>query len=182
MVNNLLVITALLFFPLSLIAQSFERQVYASAGKETSNQTLLYTQKKFLTYTIGEPIIKGATVATRILSNGFIQPIGITFINPPLATAISQAPEPFSIYPNPFDGFITIEAPSENQDTVNVQLIDMNGKLIREERMESKRLRFDIPPSTTAGSYFINIYHVNGTFIQQRKMVKTTTSNSSTNF
>lgn len=175
-----LVLISLFSISIQGFGQSIERQVYAAAGKETKNQTLLYTQGKYMTYTIGEPVIRGNTVGTRILSNGFIQPIGITFINPPLATAITLAPEPYLIYPNPFDGSITIEAPSENQDTVNLQLIDMHGRLVREARMEQARFFMEIPESAAPGNYFLNVYHLNGTFIQQQKMVKMANTYSNT--
>jgi hypothetical protein len=178
--NRYLLVLINLFLTIHCFGQSIDRQVYSAAGKETKNQTLLYTQGKYMTYTIGEPIIRGNTVGTRILSNGFIQPNGITLINPPLATAITLSSEPYLIYPNPFDGSITIEAPSENQDTVNLQLIDMNGRLVREVRMESARFFMEIPESAAPGNYFLNVYHLNGTFIQQQKMVKMANTYSNT--
>jgi hypothetical protein len=68
---------------LSLSAQSFDRKVFASAGKDANNG-LTGLSQRFMTYTIGEPIIYKGSNSTYSFSNGFIQPIGITPTAPPV--------------------------------------------------------------------------------------------------
>jgi len=110
-------------------AQSFERKVVATAGKETNNG-LTGTSKMLMTYTIGEPLIYGKSNSNYSLSNGFIQPIGITPISPPPTSGMVLAPGDIAVYPNPFGTYLMLNGQEESEDKPSVQLIDQQGLLV----------------------------------------------------
>jgi hypothetical protein len=153
-------------------AQSFDRNVFATAGRDAKNTALQYQAIKYMTYTIGEPIIFGAATPAYRLGNGFIQPAGISAVAPPAITAITQQNDTYLVYPNPFDDELVIAAPEESVESVKLQLIDQNGKLILEAQMIEKQTHLTIPEHCATGVYWLNIYRTDGTFLQQNKLVK----------
>jgi hypothetical protein len=155
-------------------AQSFDRNVFASAGRDAKNPTFQLLNIRYMTYTIGEPIIHGASTPSYRLGNGFIQPAGISAVAPPAVTAITQVNDTYSVYPNPFDEKLVIAAPEESVEIVKLQLIDQNGKLILETEMNEKQMQLSIPESCAVGVYWLNIYRLDGTFLQQNKLIKQT--------
>jgi hypothetical protein len=163
----------LIFFllTLSLSAQSFDRRVIASAGRDANNG-LTGLSQRFMTYTIGEPIIYRGSNSTRQLNNGFIQPIGITPTAPPSSSGMVLAPGDIAVYPNPFGTFITLNTDTEVEEEISVQLIDINGKLILNEQIVPKHHQLEIPSHCAPGSYLLNCYTLNGQFIQQTRLVK----------
>jgi len=110
-------------------AQSFERKVVATAGKETNNG-LTAISKMLMTYTIGEPLIYGKSNSNYTLRNGFIQPIGITPISPPPTSGMVLAPGDIAVYPNPFGTYLMLNSQEESEDKLSVQLIDQQGLLV----------------------------------------------------
>ncbi len=163
-------------------AQSFDRKVFAAAGKDAKNPAFLLLNIRYMTYTIGEPIIQGASTPAYSVGNGFIQPAGITAVGPPAVTAITQINDAYSVYPNPFNEQLVVGAPEESVEVVKLQLIDQNGKLILETEMNDKQVQISIPESCAVGIYWLNIYRLDGTFLQQSKLIKQTGiySNTST--
>ena len=155
-----------------LNAQSTDRKVIASAGRDAKNPSTVYQSIYYMTYTIGEPLIYMKSNPNYFLNNGFIQPIGISAISPPIV-AIAEHQNPFKVYPNPFNQALIVSTESENLMEVKLQLIDQNGKLILEEMMKDQQLQMEIPTDCAPGIYWLNIYDINGTFIQQNKLVKT---------
>jgi hypothetical protein len=169
-------IRPLFFFFLLLTSfvsgQSFDRNVFAAAGREAKNPTFQLLNIRYMTYTIGEPIIHGASTPAYRLGNGFIQPAGISAVAPPVVTAISQLNDTYTVYPNPFNELLIIAAPEESIEVVKLQLIDQNGKLILETEMNEKQMQLSIPESCAVGIYWLNIYRLDGTFLQQNKLIK----------
>ena len=163
----------LIFFllTLSLSAQSFDRRVIASAGRDANNG-LTGLSQRFMTYTIGEPIIYRGSNSTRQLNNGFIQPIGITPTAPPASSGMVLANGDIAVYPNPFGTFITVNTNTEVEEEISVQLIDINGKLILNEQIVPKHHQLEIPSHCAPGTYLLNCYTLNGQFIQQTRLVK----------
>ena len=163
----------LIFFllTLSLSAQSFDRRVIASAGRDANNG-LVGLSKRFMTYTIGEPIIYRGSNSTRQLNNGFIQPIGITPTAPPASSGMVLANGDIAVYPNPFGTFITVNTNTEVEEEISVQLIDINGKLILNEQIVPKHHQLEIPSHCAPGTYLLNCYTLNGQFIQQTRLIK----------
>lgn len=151
---------------------SFERKVIASAGKEVKNTATLYSNIRYMTYTIGEPVIWGGTASTNRINNGFIQPDGTVPSTQPGTTAMTSADQPFTIYPNPTTDVFIVEAPEEQVDPVRIQLIDANGKLLKEEEITNLKHRMELPEGSAPGTYYLNFYRLDGTFLQQSKLVK----------
>jgi len=149
---------------------SFERNVIASAGKELKNNPLLFSAVRYMTFTIGEPI-----------NNGFIQPGGTAPSGLPASSGISEVNNPFLVYPNPSADCFIVEAPEESIERVHLQLIDQNGKLILETNFSSLKYKLDLPEGAATGTYFLNFYHEDGTFIQQAKLVKVHGTATNTN-
>jgi len=150
----------------------FERKVIASAGKEAKNNPAFYSDIRYMTYTIGEPVIWGGTASTNRINNGFIQPDGTATTTQPAVTGMVQVEQPFMIYPNPTSDAFIVEAPVEQVDPVRVQLIDANGKLLKEEKIATLKHRMELPEGSAPGTYYLNFYRLDGTFLQQSKLVK----------
>jgi hypothetical protein len=169
-------LSGLVFFLLitlnGLIAQSFDRKVIASAGKETSNGSALAMNAMYMTYTIGEPIIYKGSNSTFQLNNGFIQPYPNATINPITPSGMMQAKGELVVYPNPFGTFIMVNGPSENEEEVKVQLIDLQGKLVLDQQILPKFHKLEIPEHCSPGTYLLNFYSLQGQFLQQIKMIK----------
>jgi len=161
----------IVFTPSLSSAQSFERKVFATAGKETNNG-LPGTSKMFMTYTIGETLINGKSNSSYSLSNGFIQPIGITPISPPPPSGIVLASGDIAVYPNPFGTYLMLNGQEESEEKVSVQLIDQQGKLILQEAIVPHNYKLEIPQHCAPGTYFLNMYTINGQFIQQNRLIK----------
>ncbi len=160
-----------LLLTLSLSAQSFDRRVIASAGRDANNG-LVGISQRFMTYTIGEPIIYQGSNSTRQLNNGFIQPIGVTPTSPPGSSSLVLADGEIAVYPNPFGTFITVNTNTEVEEEISVQLIDINGKLILNEQIVPKHHQLEIPSHCAPGTYLLNCYTLNGQFIQQTRLIK----------
>jgi len=156
----------------SLNAQTLDRKVFAAAGRDAKNPSTVFQSIYYMTYTIGEPLIYMRSNPSFLMNNGFIQPIGISPTTPPIV-AIAAHQNPFKVYPNPFNQALIISTDSENLMEVKLQLIDQNGKLISEEMMKDQQLQIEIPAECAPGIYWLNIYDLNGAFIQQNKLVKT---------
>ena len=152
-------------------AQSFERKVFASAGKETNNG-LTGTSKMLMTYTIGETLINGKSNSNYSLGNGFIQPIGIAPISPPPTSGLVLSPGDIAVYPNPFGTYLMLNGQEESEVKVSVQLIDQQGKLILNQEIVPHNYKLEIPQHCAPGTYFLNMYTINGQFIQQNRLIK----------
>lgn len=156
---------------LSLSAQSFDRKVIASAGRDANNG-LTGLSQRFMTYTIGEPIIYRGSNSSYSLGNGFIQPIGIAAVSPPATTSLALSNGDIAIYPNPFGSYIEINSKQVNQEEIMVQLIDLNGKLILQEQILPVYHKLEIPQHCAPGTYLLNCYTLSGQFIQQTRLIK----------
>ena len=179
--QKLLLTFILQFFLVGVFAQSFERKVFASAGQESKNNAVLFSAVRYMTYTIGEPLIFGGTASSNRINNGFIQPAGISAVGQPAVTTIAVVNNPFVVYPNPSADCFMVEAPEEINERVHLQLIDQNGKLILEADFSSLMYNLELPEGAAPGAYFLNFYQENGTFIQQSKLVKVNGSPTNNN-
>jgi hypothetical protein len=179
--RKLLLTFILLFILVGVFAQSFERKVIASAGQELKNNAVLFSAVRFMTYTIGEPLIFGGTASSNRINNGFIQPAGISAVGQPAVSSLAEVNNPFVVYPNPSADCFMVEAPEESNERVHLQLIDQNGKLILEADFSSLKYKLELPEGAAPGTYFLNFYHENGTFIQQSKLVKVNGSPTNNN-
>jgi hypothetical protein len=156
-------------------SQSTDRRILASAGRFVRNVNTNSTVQNTITYTLGEPLIYGATVGNFRLNNGFIQPDGMVSVSPNVVLLMKPA-DSFKLFPNPATSFSTIESSLDTFNTVNIQLIDLNGKLIKEETMTGQHHIVDLESAFIApGTYYINFYSTEGLFLQQNKLIKSNT-------
>lgn len=155
----------------SCYSQSFERKILASAGKDANNG-FIGLSRIFMTYTIGEPLIYGKSNSNFSLNNGFIQPIGISPISPPPPSGMILASGDIAVYPNPFGTYLMLNGQKESEEEVSVQLIDQQGKLIMQQVVFPHNYKLEIPQQCAPGPYFLNIYTINGQFIQQNRLIK----------
>ena len=153
------------------LAQSFDRKVFATAGRDASNG-LTGTSGRRMTYTIGEPIIYRGSNTAYSLSNGFIQLIGISPVAPPSPTGMVLAPGDIAVYPNPFGTYIMLNGQEESQEEVSLQLIDLQGKLILQQAIVPHNYKLEIPQDCSPGTYLLNMYTTSGQFIQQNRLIK----------
>jgi len=168
----LLIILSLLLI-VTTHAQS-NLSVMASAGRIAKNLNPVFFGPNYsISYTVGEPFIyMGTLVSNKRFFNGFQQPDALIPIGTGVVAQMPAQPI-FKIYPNPFDHFSIIEAPKEYEDLeLKLQLIDANGKLVVEEIMLGARHKTDYSSNLELGTYFLNIYHITGEFIQQVKLIK----------
>lgn len=156
-------------------SQSTDRKVYASAGRFVRNVNTNSTVQNTITYTLGEPFIYGSSVGNFRINNGFIQPDGIVSVSPNVVSFMKPT-DSFKLFPNPASSFSTIESSLDTLDPIKIQLIDLNGKLIKEETMTEKKHIVDLESLFIApGTYYINFYNDEGTFLQQSKLIKSNT-------
>jgi hypothetical protein len=152
--------------------QSFDRKVIASAGKDASNGASLSMNAYYMAYTVGEPLIYGGSSSTNKLNNGFIQPFPNATINPSTPSGLILANGDILVYPNPFGNYLMVDGPEENEEDIKVQLIDQQGKLILDHQVLPKKYKLEIPEYCAPGVYFLNLYSLQGQFIQQNKLIK----------
>jgi hypothetical protein len=76
------------------------------------------------------------------------------------------------VYPNPFGNYLMVNGPEENEEEIKVQLIDQQGKLVLDEQVLPKKHKLEIPEYCASGVYFLNLYSLQGQFIQQNKLIK----------
>ena len=152
--------------------QSFDRKVIASAGKDASNGASLSMNAYYMAYTVGEPLIYGGSSSTNKLNNGFIQPFPNATINPSTPSGLILANGDILVYPNPFGNYLMVDGPEENEEDIKVQLIDQQGKLILDQHVLPKKYKLEIPEYCAPGVYFLNLYSLQGQFIQQNKLIK----------
>lgn len=168
--KNFFLVIFLYLYSFFTFSQSVDRKVIASAGRDAQNGTGF--SAKFMTYTIGEPLIYGKSNSSYSLSNGFIQPIGISAIAPPSPTGLILASGDIAVYPNPFGTYLMLNGQEESEQEVSVQLIDQQGKLILQKTLVPHNYKLEIPQHCAPGTYFLNLYTMGGQFIQQNKLIK----------
>ncbi len=163
-------------FCLNSHAQMDKRRVMASAGRIAKNlQPSPFGTNYIMSYTLGEPFIYVNTplgyASTRVC-NGFQQPNALVPVGPGVVVQMPTLPV-FKIYPNPFDAYSIVEAPKEYEEQeLKLQLIDANGKLVHDEIMKGARHKADYSTGLAPGTYFLNIYLMSGTLIEQVKLIK----------
>jgi len=125
------------------------QEVVSSSGnyQETSNGSL--------SWTIGEPITETKSNGNT-LTQGF-QQSRLTVTN---ISEIKPADISVSIFPNPTNEFITIKV-SEAQD-YTVQLFNLNGQLLTEQKSNNTEERIDMMPYTN-GTYLLKFINNNET-------------------
>lgn len=112
-----LVITALAFAPLSIFAQSAERQVIASTGGTASASNVQ------ISYTVGETVTATGSASNIIITQGFQQSdmevVGVEELDNGLSV---------NVYPNPATDNVTIDIETTSMLNLNATVYDMLGQ------------------------------------------------------
>ena len=153
----------LLFISFISFAQQISPEVIASGGDHFENSDLS------MSWTIGETVI--ATLESDyILTQGFHQDIfTITAVDEKELENIS-----INIFPNPTADYLYIDWKSNTQlmEQVNIQLLDMNGKVLLEKSYHSPSDIMMINLQSYERAHYI-LRLINGRQIKTFKIIKT---------
>lgn len=137
----------LLILLIALCATSLRAQeVVSTAGSygETTSGSL--------SWTIGEPVIETITDGTNTLTQGFQQSkLTVTTINDLKLPGIE-----LSVYPNPTNSFLSIEAKTDKQRYLLLSLFDINGRLILQKKMTGNKQTIKMQ-NYKSGTYILKI-------------------------
>ena len=160
-VMKFLTIFSLAVLPMIGIAQSITPEVIASAGEHFDNGT---TQ---LSWTLGEVVIDTYDNGTNILTQGFHQTqLTVTSVEESLADVR------LNMYPNPTSEVLNIEL-GNNESDINLQLFDMSGKLIHQDKIEAYQTKYVVPMNQVAtGNYLVQMQSVDGKMNSTHKVIK----------
>jgi len=131
--------------------QTNEPELVSSAGDSFSNS--IYR----IDWSIGECVTSTHSVGDYIITQGFHQNIFVITVVEDLETNIN-----ISVYPNPTSDFITIL--NEKPTSVSIELIDINGKVLLQEKNTKTEKQLDFSPYTR-GVYFLILK-------QEEKLIK----------
>ncbi|MFM1876289.1 MAG: hypothetical protein RL266_2026 [Bacteroidota bacterium] len=147
--------------PLFGIAQSISPEVIASAGEHFDNGTVQ------LSWTLGEVMVDTYDNGTNILTQGFHQTdLTVTSIEETLADIR------MNLYPNPTSEYLNIEL-GNNEQNINLQLYDMNGKLIHKDVINAYDTKYVLPMHSVAtGKYLIQMQSEDGKMNTTHQVVK----------
>ena len=144
--------------------QSISPEVLGSAGDYYSGATTS------VSWTVGEAVVTTVSNTNNSISQGFQQPS---------YTIVAVAPEvetlyEVKVYPNPTAGMVFFELNREDQVKLQVDLIDMHGRVLTSLSTVQKQdlLQFDLS-QVALGSYFIRAYRTDGKTVKNFKIQKT---------
>ncbi len=93
-----------------------------------------------LSWTIGEPIIENVSGTNNILTQGFHQSkLTVTTIN-----EIPGLEMNITVYPNPASDYLNVEVKTDQQKEFQINLFDLNGKLIMQKDFSSGKETLDM--------------------------------------
>jgi len=114
-------------------------------------------------YTIGQVVYTTIQVPTGTITQGVQQPYEISVV-----TFIKEASDltlEISVYPNPAAGFVNLKVEKYDSDNLRYKLIDMNGTLIQENKVEGNETQIQLG-NILPGTYFLKI-------VDNKKEIKT---------
>ena len=152
--------TLLIIFICSFEYVSLGQKVIGSSGEHFSSSNA------GLSFTIGEPIVATMTSQNTILTQGFHQSnLIVSTINENITKNIS-----IDVFPNPVADVITIR--NEENIQGNVRLMDLNGKVLKYDRLNNTQQEYDLSHLQT-GVYLIDILNTEGLSIKTFRIIKT---------
>ena len=128
-------------------AQSFDPYVIGSSGTYASSATA------YMEWTVGEVMTKTYSSVGHFFTQGFHQPDDTAYV-----TVVSNpASQNISVYPNPVVDNLVIDF-SFSSGNYSVEIVDMQGRLLRKENVSSNEKRLGISFHDFAnGMYLLNI-------------------------
>ncbi|MBN2761466.1 MAG: T9SS type A sorting domain-containing protein, partial [Bacteroidales bacterium] len=144
-----------------IVPYGFSQEVIATAGNTNTSGS------KSIDWTLGEVIIETLADNDAMLTQGFHQPVLII-------SAVQELEMPdmeITVFPNPVSDRVTIKTENMIQDKFSYTLTDMNGKILKQEKMHSQEV--EIPFVDYAPSVYYLIIHNGEQKINTYKIIKT---------
>lgn len=152
----------ILFFVLFVFAaaNTIAQEVIATAGKAESSSDCQ------VSWTLGETVIETAEAGSSVLTQGFHQSkLTITAID-----KITEAGFDLKVYPNPTQDFVIVHFSKLNGQPT-YQLIDLNGKLIEQQKISTTDVKINMR-SFAEGAYLLKLINKNQNQLQTFKIIK----------
>lgn len=118
-------------------------------------------------YMVGQLVYTTNTGINGSVAQGVLQPYEISTV---LGVDMDEINLELIVYPNPTTNYLTLKIDDSKYSTINFQLIDMQGKLLRKGKMitNSTTIKIeDLPQST----YFLNVTD-NNKIVKTFKIIK----------
>ncbi len=129
----------------------YAQEVVSTAGSygETTSGSL--------SWTVGEPVTETITDGTNTLTQGFQQSkLTVTAINDMKVSGIE-----LSVYPNPTADYLVLSIDdvktNDHSSQLSLQLYDMNGKLLQNEKISGNETSIDMS-NFIPGTYILKIF------------------------
>ncbi len=147
----------------SVSAQTISRSAIVSAGGTNDK----------LSFSVGETVIETVISGTIVLTQGFQQSDNA---KDPSVTHIDEKDIiNFKVYPNPSTDFVFLELNSEANINFLVSIIDVQGRIIIEERKiqtsTNSLIEFDLS-EFKEGNYFIRLTNSKGELLESISIIK----------
>ncbi len=149
-------LSALLLFGLGLTSLNAQESVNASGGNASGSGGSV-------SYSVGQVVYSTQTGATGSIVDGVQQPYEISVV-----TSIDEAKSiNFAImaYPNPTKDYLELKIENEKLKDLSVQLYDMNGKLLQNEKITGNQTSI-VMSNLVPATYFVKV-------VQGNKEIKT---------
>lgn len=153
----------------SFVVAQQERKVLATSGRVAKNLTPSLFQTRRIEYTLGEPFTFTTLANGKRVNSGFIQPQDNVPISNPNGGSIGTAALSAIVFPNPTDHYVSIQTNFAPDQHFNIQLIDLQGKLISLYQMSTSNLRIN-ELNLPHGIYLLNFYDPSGKFLLQKEL------------
>lgn len=160
MKNNILKVSLLLFFFLNVFQINAQQAILTSGGNATG------TGGK-VSYSIGQVAIKSLTASSGSVYQGVQQAFEIFTLDREEYTNIRLEA---ILYPNPTTTKITLKITNMDLNKLNFHLVDIQGKIINESKIDSENTVLDIE-KYPASIYFLKI-ESNNTVLKVFKIIK----------
>ena len=148
-----ILVFSLFFLATTLLnAQHLSPQVIGSAGGSYANSSIT------MDMTVGEVVIETFNNNT-ILTQGFHQG------NLKVETVVTDIKETVKVYPNPTTAYLTIEL--EKSSNIELILIDVNGKIVLQDKMINQQEKQLNLGKLAEGNYFLQLIKDNEKAVYQ---------------
>jgi len=151
---------------LSSFSQGKTPSVIAAAGGTAKGANII------LEWTVGEPIVETVSNTTSMYTQGFHQPVLQVqkWTNPKNASAAANT---ILVYPNPTTAIINIQLQKTYEQTLEVSLLDLNGKLVYRNNIPAAATAQQINVSRLSqGAYMLHIRDKKGTVQEEFRIIK----------
>jgi hypothetical protein len=118
-----------------------------------------------LSYSVGQSVYNLYSVSNGVLLQGVQQPFEI-FMN----GGVSNTKLEFSVYPNPTSDWLSIDIQNFNNEDIQFELVDVNGRKIISANILTSNSILQLD-SFASGFYFINVFE-NQKHIKTFKIIK----------